>query len=89
MDASCGKCGGSSLTHDGKPWCATYGCPDDIPPRPSLGFMEWHNDPMTQKLSREKADLSVRVDRLQRRIASQRRRITRLIEIAKRHKSEK
>lgn len=23
---SCEKCGSASLTHDGKSWCATYGC---------------------------------------------------------------
>jgi hypothetical protein len=34
MDVSCGKCGASSLTHDGKPWCTTYGCNDDILTRP-------------------------------------------------------
>lgn len=52
----------------------------------AMGFVEWFNDPLTQKVVNAKADLSVKVDRLERRVASQRRRITRLIEVAKRYR---
>lgn len=25
--SACDKCGATSVTHDGRAWCATYGCP--------------------------------------------------------------